>query len=63
MAGPLTEDHKREIDRQLAALKEAGDLIRRAKLANIDVAAEEAQVEGLTKQLQAIKGAFFPTGK
>ena len=63
MAGPLTDEHRAEIDRQLAALKQARDEISRAKRAGIDVSDFEAQAATLDAQLRAIKGAYFPTGK
>jgi len=59
----LTDEHRAEIDRQLAALKQARDEISRAKRAGIDVSDFEAQAATLDAQLRAIKGAYFPTGK
>lgn len=63
MAGPLTQEHKAEIDRQLAALKEADAEIKRAQLAGIDVAEQAQEVVRLRDQLTKIKAAYFPTGR
>jgi hypothetical protein len=60
MASPLSADDLKTINEQLAALKTADAEIKRAKLAGIDVSAEETQVSDLTGQLQKIKAAYFP---
>ncbi len=62
MAEPLTAEDKREIDRQLDALKRADELIMRAKQAGIDVSTHEAEAKALTTKLTNIRRAFFPTG-
>lgn len=58
----LTADDKREIERQLAALKEAKADIARAKSAGIDVADMEAQLAEIEGSLRKLKAAYFPTG-
>ncbi len=63
MAGPLTAEHKAEIERQLSALKEAEAEIKRAQLAGIDVSEQAKQVAELRDQLTKIKAAYFPTGR
>ncbi len=60
MAAPLTEEHKRQIDAALAQLKEAREMIARAKLAGIDVAEQEAEAAKLDDQLRKLRQAFFP---
>lgn len=61
MASPLTTEHKAIIDKALADLKEAREQVTRAKLAKIDVAEQEAQIEAMETQLKAIKAAYFPS--
>ena len=62
MANPLTDADKRQIDDSLAQLKEAEAQIKRAKLAGIDVTAQEAQVSEMKLQLEKIRSAYFPRG-
>ncbi len=59
----LTAEHRRIIDEQLASLKEAEDLIKRAEVGGIDMTAERSRLDALRKQLQGLRGAFFPTGR
>ena len=63
MAGPLTDEHRREIDARLADLKQAKEEIARAQRAGIDVSDFAETAQRLETQLRAIKGAYFPTGK
>lgn len=63
MVAPLTDEHKREIDSALAKIKIAEDQIKRAKLAGIDVSDSETRLGETKAKLQAIKTAFFPTGR
>jgi predicted DNA-binding protein (UPF0278 family) len=58
----LTAEHRRIIDKGLADLKEAEDIIRRAELAGLDMSAERARHDAVRKQLQGLRSAFFPTG-
>ncbi len=63
MVNPLTAEHKRQIDEALGRIKDAEDIIRRSELAGIDVRDSKAQLADTKAKLQAIKGAFFPTGR
>lgn len=63
MVAPLTAEHKQRIDEALRQIKDAEDLIKRAKLAGIDVSDSEAQLVDTKARLQALKAAFFPTGR
>lgn len=59
---PLTAEDKAQIDRQLGNLADARDLVKRAKLAGLDVAAQETEIAELDKRLRSLDSAFFPTG-
>lgn len=59
-SGPLTEDDRVVLDESLAALRDAKDQIKRAKLAGIDVADMEGEVDRLEAQITQVKQAYFP---
>jgi cell division protein FtsB len=63
VAAPLTEEDRAELKRQLASLKDADEMIARAKRAGLDMSAEEEAAATLRKQLTGIQGAFFPSGR
>ena len=51
------------INEALKAIKGTRDTIARAKVAKIDVAAQEDQVNDAEQRLLAIKAGFFPSGR
>ncbi len=62
MAAPLTDQDRAAIDKALADLKVAREMITRAKTAGLDVSVAEAQVNEYEARLRALRSAFFPTG-
>lgn len=63
MVGPLTLEDKRAIDKALELIANTEKEIFRAKLAKLDVAAQEAQLSQYKEKLLAIRQAYFPAGK
>lgn len=63
MAHPLTKDDLDQINAALAGVKQIREVIRRAKVANIDVSLQESQVDEGEARLKAIKLGFFPQGR
>lgn len=60
MAHPLTDEDGKQIDEALKAIKATEDVIRRAKLAGLDVDSQQAQLKESEDKLKGIKAAFFP---
>ena len=63
MAAPLTKDDLDNINSALRGTKAIREVIARAKLAGIDVSAQEDQVNQAESRLQAIKQGFFPNNR
>jgi len=63
MAGPLTLEDKRAIDKALELIAGTEKEIIRAKLAGLDVSAQESQLASYKAKLSAIRQAYFPAGK
>ena len=63
MAQPLEKQDLDDINAALAAIKSARQVITRAKTANIDVSAQEAQMNESEARLLSIKQGFFPGGR
>ena len=60
MTSPLTDTDLDEINARLNDLDQAEEIIKRAKTAGLDVAAQEESAKDARAKLQGIKGAFFP---
>jgi len=63
MAAPLTKENLDEINEALKASKDVKAVIARAKTAGIEVEEIEKTLLDNEKRLQAIKSAFFPSGR
>ena len=63
MVGPLTLEDKRAIDKALELIAGTEKEIIRAKLAGLDVSAQETQLASYKTKLSAIRQAYFPAGK
>ena len=61
MAIVLTKEDKTKIDKALGAIAEAKKDIGKAKLAGIDVSAQEEQLKTTEQQLLNIKRVYFST--
>ena len=60
MANPLTKDDKSKISQALVAIEEAKKDINKAKLANVDVSAQEDRLKEIETRLLGIKRVYFP---
>ena len=60
MANPLTKEDKVKITQALAAIAEVKKDITKAKLANIDVSAQEERLKDIETKLLAVKRVYFP---
>ncbi len=63
MAGPLTLEDKKSIDKALELTAQTEKDIARAELAGIDVAAQKATLAQSKQRLLAIRQAYFPAGR
>jgi hypothetical protein len=63
VAAPLTAEDKNRIEQSLKDLKDAEDMVRRAKAAGLDMSQEEAVLNDTRRQLLGLKQQFFPTGR
>ncbi len=63
MAGPLTLEDKRAIDKALELIAGTEKEIVRAKMAGIDVSAQEKDLVSYKANLVAIRQAYFPAGR
>jgi len=63
MAAPLTKENLDEINEALKVSKDVKAVIARAKTAGIEVEEIEKTLLDNEKRLQAIKSAFFPSGR
>jgi len=63
VAAPLTKENLDEINEALKASKDVKAVIARAKTAGIEVEEIEKTLLDNEKRLQAIKSAFFPSGR
>ena len=63
MAAPLEKVDLDMINEALKAIKGTRDVIARSKIAQIDVALQEEQVDQAEQRLLAIKAGFFPNGR
>lgn len=63
MAAPLTKENLDEINEALKVSKDVKTIIARAKTAGIDIEELERTLLENEKKLQAIKSAFFPSGR
>jgi len=63
VAAPLTKENLDEINEALKASKDVKAVIARAKTAGIEVEEIERTLLDNEKRLQAIKSAFFPSGR
>jgi len=63
MAAPLTKENLDEINEALKVSKDVKSVIARAKTAGIEVEEIEKTLLDNEKRLQAIKSAFFPSGR
>ena len=61
MANPLTKEHKVKITEALKAIAEVKKDIAKAKLAGIDVDAQEKRLLATETRLRNIKQVYFPT--
>lgn len=60
MTSPLNDNDLDEINARLSDLDQADEIIKRAKIAGLDIAAQESSAKDARAKLQGIKGAFFP---
>lgn len=63
MAHPLVKEDLDQINNALKAVKATREVIARAKIAKIDVATQETQINDAESRLQAIKQGFFSNGR
>ncbi len=63
MAHPLVKEDLDNINTALKAIKESRQVIERAKVAGLDVSAQEDQLNAAEARLGAIKQGFFPGGR
>ena len=63
MAHPLTKEDLDNINASLAGIKQAREVIGRAKTAGIDISSQEAILDESETRLKAIKLGFFPSGR
>ena len=63
MAHPLIKEDLDNINSALKAIKESRPVIERAKVAGLDVSAQEDQLSVAETRLNAIKQGFFPGGR
>lgn len=63
MAHPLEKTDLDNINNALKAIKDTRTVLERAKIAKIDVSAQEDEINNAEAQLKAIKQGFFPSGK
>ena len=63
MAHPLTKEDLDQINDALKAIKGSRTVIERAKVAGLDVGAQEEQLNSAEARLGAIKQGFFPGGR
>ena len=63
MAHPLVKEDLYNINEALKAIKGSRVIIQRAKVAGIDVSAQEDQLTAAESRLSAIKAGFFPGGR
>ena len=63
MAHPLVKEDLDNINAALKAIKESRTIIERAKVAGLDVSAQEDQLSSAETRLTAIKAGFFPGGR
>jgi hypothetical protein len=63
MAAPLVKEDLDNINEALKAVKDTRQVIERAKLAGLDVEAQETTLNDSEKRLLATKQAFFPSGR
>ena len=61
MANPLTKEDKTKINQALTAIDEVKKEINRAKLANIDVSAQEDRLKEIETRLLGVKRVYFPS--
>ena len=60
MANPLTKEDKAKITQALTAIDEVKKEINKAKLANIDVSAQEDRLKEIETRLLGVKRVYFP---
>lgn len=58
---PLTDAHKQMIDKSLLDIKGAKEIIKRSKMAGLDVADQEKDLLEIEGKLSKVRRAFFPT--
>ena len=63
MAAPLTNEDLTAINDALKAIKTTKDVIKRAKVAGIDVTVQETAADESEGRLKGIKAGFFPNGR
>ncbi len=63
MAHPLVKEDLDNINEALKAIKGSRQVIERAKVAGLDVAVQEDQLNTAEARLSAIKQGFFPGGR
>ncbi len=63
MAHPLVKEDLDNINEALKAIKGSRVVIERAKVAGLDVSAQEDQLNDAENRLSAIKQGFFPGGR
>ena len=61
MANPLTKEDKTKITQALTAIDDVKKEITRAKLAGIDVSAQEERLKEIETRLLGIKRVYFPS--
>jgi len=61
MTNPLTKEDKTKITQALAAIDEVKKEINKAKLANIDVSAQEDRLKEIETRLLGVKRVYFPS--
>lgn len=59
---PLTEEHKQQIDKGIAAANIGLQAVKMAEMAGIDVSQQRQQLENNLEQLHKIKQVYFPNG-
>lgn len=60
MAEPLNDQDLEDINKSLAGLTTAAEIIKRAKAAGMDVDQAETDQKNLQTRLQGVKAQFFP---
>lgn len=59
---PFTDDDKRRIDESLLEIDDAEHLIKKGRLAGLDLSEQERELKTTRDRLRKIKQVFWPNG-